>query len=90
MMYMVYILIGITMICGLLCTVELIVRAWEKADRRSRLAARPAVYASMVPAVRNNVTRIPVSGCLPDREAISNICSLSDHFVDRFREVVNS
>ena len=88
-MYMVYILIGITMICALLCTVELLVRVWEKAARRAR-ASRPVVYAAAAPAVRSNVTRIPVSGCLPDREAVSNIYSLSDHFADRFREVVNS
>ena len=90
MMYMVYVLIGVTAICGLLCTVEVIVRAWEKVDRRSRPAGRSTVYVPAAPAVRSNVTRIPVSGCLPDREAVGNIYSLSDHFADRFREVVNS
>ena len=90
MMYMVYVLIGVTVICGLLCTAELLVRMWEKADRRSRHTVRPVMYVPAVPAVRNNVTRLPVSGGLPDREAIGKIYSLSDHFADRFMEVVNS
>lgn len=88
-MYMIYVLIGITVICGLLCMTELLVRVWEKADRR-RACVRP-VYAPAVPAIRhNNITHISAGGSLPDRESIGKICSLSDHFADRFREVVNS
>lgn len=86
MLYLVYLLVGVVVICGLLCVIELIVRVWESADKRSRMSVRPAVY---MPAIRN-VARVTVTGSLPDREAVSNVYSLSDHFADRFREVVNS
>lgn len=85
-MEMIFVLIGIMAICGMLCLTELLVQVWEKVDRR-RACVRP-VYA---PAVRrNNITHISAGGSLPDRESIGKICSLSDHFADRFREVVNS
>ena len=87
-MYMVFLMVGIVVMCGLLCFSELIVQIWDKADARSRAARRP-VYAApaRVPA---KVTRLPVPGSLPDREAIGKICSLSDHFADHFQKVVNS
>ena len=87
-MYMVFLMVGIVAMCGLLCMTELVVQLWEKADTRSRSARRP-VYAApaRVPA---KITKFPVNGSLPDREEIGNIYSLSDHFADHFRKVVNS
>ena len=88
MMYMVFLMVGIIVLCGLLCAAELIVQIWDRADMRSRAARRP-VYAAPVrtPA---KITRFPVSGALPDRESIGSIYSLSDHFADHFQKVVNS
>ncbi len=87
-MYMVFLMVGIVVMCGLLCAAELIVRVWDKADTRSRVTHRP-VYAVPVRTAAK-VTKFPVSGALPDREAIGNIYSLSDHFADHFQKVVNS
>ena len=83
-----FILIAVIGTCGMLCLTELLVQISERISRR-RPAVRPA-YAPQASAVRRgNIT--PVSaGSLPDRESIGKICSLSDHFADRFREVVNS
>lgn len=80
----IYILLGIVAACALLCAVEIIVRIWERAERRCR-----PVHAACTgkPA---NIVPIRLPGCLPDRESIGNIYSLSDQFADRFREVVNS
>ena len=89
-MDMVFILIGVTVICGFLCMTEVIVQIWEKIERRSHTAARRPAYSPAVPAVRNNITRIPLEGALPNREDISKIYSLADHFADRFQEIVNS
>ena len=89
-MDMVFILVGITAICGLLGMTELIVQIWEKMEKRSRTVVRRAAYSPAAPAVRNNITRIPLQGGLPDREDIGKIYSLADHFADRFQEIVNS
>ena len=89
-MDMIFILVGIMVICGLLGMTELIVQVWEKAEQRSRVPARRAAYSHAAPAVRNNITRIPLQGGLPDREDVSKIYSLADHFADRFQEIVNS
>ena len=87
-MYMVFLMVGIIVLCGLLCAAELVVQIWDKADRRSHTTRRP-VYAAPVrtPA---KITKFPVIGALPDRESIGNIYSLSDHFADHFQKVVNS
>ncbi len=87
-MYMVFLMVGIVVMCGLLCAAELVVSVWDKADTRSRAAHR-AVYAVPVRTAAK-VTKFPVSGALPDRDAIGNIYSLSDHFADHFQKVVNS
>ena len=89
-MDMIFILIGITVICGFLCMTEVIVQIWEKIERRSRTTARRPVYIPAAPAARNNITRISFEGALPDREDIGKIYSLADHFADRFQEIVNS
>ena len=80
----IFVLFGVTAVCLLFGAVEGIVRIWERADRR----AHPVQAAA--PAKADNIVPLRVPGCLPDREAIGNIYSLSDQFADRFREVVNS
>ena len=87
-MYMVFLMVGIVVLCGLLCAAELVVQIWDKADTRAHTARR-SVYAAPVrtPA---KITKFPVTGALPDRESIGNIYSLSDHFADHFQKVVNS
>ena len=84
-MYLVYILCGVLVICGMLFAADLFVRAWERAENRPRAVRRPA-YA----AASRTVPQLRVVHGLPDRDQISNIYSLSDQFADRFREVVNS
>ena len=86
-MYIGSILLGITVACALFCLVEILVRIWERAERRTN-TARPAAPA--VSTAARKVVPLYSSGWLPDREAIKNIYSLSDQFADRFREVVNS
>ncbi|MBQ2668554.1 MAG: hypothetical protein IJF56_08030 [Clostridia bacterium] len=86
MMYMVYFLVALISVCGLLGAVDLIVRAWEKADRRR--VVRPVVYAPAAPKAR--ITPLYTVGRLPDREEVRNVYCLADQFADRFREVVNS
>lgn len=80
---MLYVLLGIVLLCALLGVVELFVWIWDKADRRLH-TADAAVNRQAKPAV------ILLPACLPDRESIKNIYSLSDHFADRFTEVVHS
>ena len=84
MMYLVYILCGVLVICGMLFAADLFVRAWERAE--SRRAPRHPVYA----AAHRSVPHLRVIGGLPDRDQVNNIYSLADQFADRFREVVNS
>ena len=86
MMYMVYFLVALVSICGLLGAVDVIVRAWEKADRRRTV--RPAICAPAVPQAR--IASLYTAGRLPDRDEVNNVYCLADHFADRFREVVNS
>lgn len=78
---MMYILMGITAICALLCVTELFVSLWEKKDEALR---RRAVRR----AQRAQTLRF--SACLPDRDSVKNIYSLSDQFADRLWEVVHS
>lgn len=85
-MSLVFVMVGIVIMCGLLCLTELLVQILEKAGFRPRTAVRRPVY--VMPQAK--VTRLPVSGALPDRDAISNVYSLSDHFADHFQKVVNS
>ena len=82
---MLYILLGIIVLCALLCLAELIVRIWEKAEQSARRAAR--THAAR-PVQKSICLNLPV--CLPDRDSIKNLYSLSDQFADRFREVVHS
>lgn len=82
---MLYIFLGITILCALLGVTEIIVRVWEKAERAVR---RSACQPSASPA--ENIVRLELPVCLPDRDSVKNIYSLSDQFADRFREVVNS
>lgn len=89
-MDLIFILVGIIVICGLLCMTELSVQIWEKLERRSRPSVRHAVYSPAVPTVRNNITHVSFDGALPDREDVGKIYSLADHFADRFQEIVNS
>ena len=87
-MTMVFLMIGIVAMCALLCVAELIVQLWDKAEARSRAARRP-VYAAPMRA-QAKITKFPVSGSLPNRDEIRKIYSLSDHFADHYRKVVNS
>lgn len=88
-MDVIFLMVGIIVVCGFLCMTELAVRIWEKADAMRSRTARRSAYTVPVrtPA---KITKFPVTGALPDREAIGNIYSLSDHFADHFQKVVNS
>ena len=82
---MLYILLGIIVLCALLCLAELIVRVWEKAEQTARRAA-----AHTAVRLEPKAARAVRSIRLPDREAVKIIYSISDQFADHFREVMSS
>lgn len=83
-------LFGIVVLCGLLCVIEALVEIWDKADRRRAKTSRVVPISAVRPARPPVVRQTTVRGSLPDRDSIGKIYSLSDHFADRFCEVVNS
>lgn len=76
---MLYILLGVTVSCLLLCLAELLVHVWESADNRAKhRSTRQTGCAAQLPAR------------LPERETIGCLYALSEQFADHFQALVRS
>lgn len=92
MIYLLFALTATVLLCGMLCTIELLTDLWERMEQRGgtahhRTRTRNAEYAARA---HERSARQQSVGALPDREEIGNVYSMSDNFADRFCEVWNS
>ena len=87
-MDMFFLMVGIVVMCSLLCVVELLARVLERTNLYSRMTQRTVYAVPSRSAAR--VTKFPVSGPLPERDSIGKVYSLSDHFADHYQKVINS